>query len=92
MRTALTQIGVQRLTVSEARGFVELPGAFFIGIVSAFCCYWGVTRLKQNLGYDDALDVFGIHGIGGIVGALLTGVFAKHAIGGASGFLERTFP
>ena len=76
------------VAITPAAGFVDLPGALVIGIVSGFSCYWGATWLKRKLGYDDALDVFGIHGIGGIVGALLTGVFAKKAIGGASGLLE----
>ena len=51
-------------------------------------CYWGVTGLKHMLGYDDALDAFGVHGVGGIVGALLTGVFAVEQYGGTAGLLE----
>ena len=59
-----------------AAGFV-LPGsALIIGIVAGVVCYWGATSLKHALGYDDSLDAFGVHGIGGIVGALLTGIFA----------------
>ncbi len=63
-------------------------GALVIGIVGGAACYWGATKLKQALGYDDSLDAFGVHGIGGIVGALLTGVFAVEAIGGTPGVLE----
>ena len=51
-------------------------------------CFWAATSLKNKLGYDDSLDAFGVHGIGGIVGALLTGVFAVEAIGGTPGLLE----
>jgi ammonium transporter, Amt family len=56
-----------------------------IGVVAGIACYWGATGLKQVLGADDALDVFGIHGIGGIVGALLTGWLANPAVGGMHG-------
>jgi ammonium transporter, Amt family len=59
-----------------------------IGIAAGVLCFWASTSLKRALGYDDALDVFGIHGVGGIVGALLTGVFAVEAIGGTAGALE----
>jgi Amt family ammonium transporter len=58
-----------------------------IGITAGAGCYWGATGLKRLLGADDSLDVFGIHGVGGIIGALLTGVFARPGIGGASGNL-----
>jgi Amt family ammonium transporter len=53
-----------------------------IGLVAGFACLWGVTGLKKILGADDSLDVFGVHGVGGIVGALLTGVFNTQALGG----------
>ena len=76
------------VAITPAAGFVDPMGALFIGIASGLACYWGATWLKRVLGYDDALDVFGIHGIGGIVGALLTGVFASKAIGGTSGLIE----
>jgi Amt family ammonium transporter len=76
------------VAITPAAGFVAPMGALFIGIASGICCYWGATWLKRTCGYDDALDVFGIHGIGGIVGALLTGVFAAEAIGGTKGLLE----
>jgi Amt family ammonium transporter len=59
-----------------------------IGIAAGIACFWAATWLKNALGYDDSLDVFGVHGIGGIVGALLTGVFAVEAVGGAPGLLE----
>ena len=76
------------VAITPAAGFVDPIGALFIGIASGIACYWCVTWLKPVLGYDDALDVFGIHGIGGIVGALLTGVFASKAIGGTAGLIE----
>ena len=57
-------------------------GALAIGLLTGAACFFAVTRLKQALGYDDSLDVFGLHGVGGIVGALLTGVFAAPALGG----------
>ena len=57
-------------------------------IAAGIVCYWGVTGLKHMFGYDDALDAFGVHGVGGIVGALLTGVFAVEAYGGTAGLLE----
>ena len=58
--------------------------ASIIGIVAGFACLWGVSGLKKLLGADDSLDVFGVHGVGGIVGALLTGVFASPNLGGPS--------
>jgi Amt family ammonium transporter len=57
-------------------------GAIVIGFVAGFACLWGVNGLKKMLGADDSLDVFGVHGVGGIVGALLTGVFNTQALGG----------
>ena len=59
-----------------------------IGVAAGVFCYWGVTGLKRMLGQDDALDCFGVHGVGGIVGALLTGVFAINEYGGTSGLIE----
>ena len=73
------------VAITPASGFVNVDGAFAIGIAAGICCYWGATGLKRVLGADDSLDVFGIHGVGGIVGALLTGVFADKAICGADG-------
>jgi Amt family ammonium transporter len=76
------------VAITPAAGFVEPVGAFFIGLIAGIACYWASTKLKNKFGYDDSLDVFGIHGVGGAVGAILTGIFAKEAIGGAAGLLE----
>ena len=76
------------VAITPAAGFVGPVGAFFIGLIAGITCYWASTKLKNKFGYDDSLDVFGIHGVGGTVGALLTGIFAKEAIGGAAGLLE----
>ena len=76
------------VAITPAAGFVDPMGALFIGIAAGFACYWGAVSLKHKFGYDDSLDVFGVHGIGGIVGALLTGVFAVEAVGGTPGLLE----
>jgi Amt family ammonium transporter len=70
------------VAITPACGFVGIGGALAIGLLAGLVCLWGVTGLKKLLGADDALDVFGIHGIGGILGALLTGVFAAPALGG----------
>jgi len=63
---------------------VTLRGALVIGLVAGVACYWGATALKRLLRADDSLDVFGVHGVGGLVGALLTGVLAEPAISGLS--------
>ena len=63
------------VAITPASGSVGPIGALVIGIVSGVVCFWGATSLKSQLGYDDSLDAFGVHGIGGIVGALLTGIF-----------------
>lgn len=76
------------VAITPASGFVGPMGALFIGLAAGAACYWGAVWLKHKLGYDDSLDVFGVHGIGGIVGAVLTGVFAVEAIGGTPGLLE----
>ena len=76
------------VAITPASGFVAPMGALAIGFAAGIACYWGSMSLKQMLGYDDSLDVFGIHGIGGFVGALLTGVFAVKAVGGTSGLIE----
>ncbi|TWA68898.1 ammonium transporter [Azospirillum brasilense] len=76
------------VAITPASGFVGPTGALVIGLVSGVVCYWGATGLKRALGYDDSLDAFGVHGVGGIVGAILTGVFAQEAIGGTAGALE----
>ena len=70
------------VAITPAAGFVGLIGALVIGATAGFLCLWGVTGLKRMLKADDALDVFGVHGVGGIVGALLTGVFAAPSLGG----------
>ena len=70
------------VAITPASGYVGPIGALVIGIVSGAVCFWGATTLKSQLGYDDSLDAFGVHGIGGIVGALLTGVFAATSLGG----------
>jgi len=76
------------VAITPASGFVDPQGALVIGIAAGVVCYWAAISLKHALGYDDALDAFGIHGMGGIVGALLTGVFAVEAVGGTPGLLE----
>ncbi|MBE0532966.1 MAG: ammonium transporter [Rhodospirillales bacterium] len=76
------------VAITPASGFVAPGGALIIGIVSGIACFWGATSLKRMAGYDDSLDAFGVHGVGGVVGALLTGVFAAEAIGGTAGLLE----
>jgi Amt family ammonium transporter len=70
------------VAITPAAGNVGVGGALVIGLVAGFACLWGVTGLKKLLGADDSLDVFGVHGVGGIVGALLTGVFNAPALGG----------
>jgi ammonium transporter, Amt family len=70
------------VAITPACGFVGIIGAMVIGLSAGVLCFWGVTGLKKLLGADDALDVFGVHGVGGIVGALLTGVFAAPSLGG----------
>ncbi|MEY5029367.1 MAG: hypothetical protein RLZ63_1682 [Pseudomonadota bacterium] len=70
------------VAITPACGTVGPMGAIIIGLVGGFLCLWGVTGLKKMLGADDSLDVFGVHGVGGIVGALLTGVFAAPSLGG----------
>ena len=72
------------VAITPACGNVGLMGALVIGFVAGFACLWGVNGLKKMLGADDSLDVFGVHGVGGIVGALLTGVFNSPSLGGPS--------
>jgi len=76
------------VAITPAAGFVPAWAAFLVGAGGAFGAYWGVTALKKALKIDDALDAFGLHGVGGLVGAILTGVFASEAIGGAPGAIE----
>ena len=70
------------VAITPASGSVGPIGALVIGLVSGVVCFWGATSLKAKLGYDDSLDAFGVHGIGGIVGALLTGIFVSKGLGG----------
>jgi Amt family ammonium transporter len=71
------------VAITPAAGFVGTPGAIGLGAVAGLVCLWAVVTLKPRLGYDDSLDVFGIHGVGGIVGALGTGILAAPTLGGA---------
>ena len=70
------------VAITPASGFVGPMGAIAIGLASGLLCFWAATSLKQALGFDDSLDAFGVHGVGGIVGAILTGVFAAESLGG----------
>jgi Amt family ammonium transporter len=70
------------VAITPACGWVGPGGAIVIGLLAGIICLWAVIGLKNRLGYDDSLDVFGIHGIGGIVGAILTGIFVNPALGG----------
>jgi Amt family ammonium transporter len=83
------------VAITPASGFVLPGGALVIGLVAGIVCFWASTSLKRMIGYDDSLDVFGVHATGGIVGAILTGVFAVGAISvsatspeGSSGLLD----
>jgi Amt family ammonium transporter len=75
------------VAITPASGFVDPTGALVIGIVAGVVCLWAVVWLKPALGYDDSLDAFGVHAVGGTVGALLTGVFARAAVYGGNGGL-----
>jgi Amt family ammonium transporter len=75
------------VAITPAAGFVSPRSALVFGVVAGLACYWGATALKRALNADDSLDVFGVHGIGGLVGALLTGVFASKTISGSEGSL-----
>jgi Amt family ammonium transporter len=75
-------------TITPASGFVAPWHAIVIGIIAGLMCFWACTRLKHRFKYDDSLDVFGVHGVGGMTGILLTGVFATSSIGEASGLFE----
>jgi Amt family ammonium transporter len=76
------------VAITPASGFVGPVGAMCIGVAAGALCYWGATGLKHIFGYDDALDCFGVHAVGGIAGAILTGVFAVSEYGGTSGLIE----
>ncbi|SDT27761.1 ammonium transporter [Bradyrhizobium canariense] len=75
-------------TITPASGFVTPWQGIVIGVIAGLVCFWACTWLKHRFRYDDSLDVFGVHGIGGLTGTLLTGVFATASIGGASGLIE----
>lgn len=74
------------VAITPASGTAGIPGALCIGAVSAMLCYFFAIKMKRKLGYDDSLDVFGVHGIGGIVGAILTGVFCFENMGGSGAY------
>src|SRR6516165_5617478 len=76
------------VAITPASGFVGPAGAMAIGVAAGVLCYWGVTGLKHLFGYDDALDAFGVHAVGGAAGAILTGVFAIEQFGGTKGLIE----
>jgi Amt family ammonium transporter len=75
-------------TITPASGFVTPWQAVVIGVIAGLVCYWACTWLKRRFNYDDSLDVFGVHGVGGMTGVLLAGVFATASIGGTSGLIE----
>jgi ammonium transporter, Amt family len=76
------------VAITPASGFVGPAGALAIGAAAGIVCYWGCTGLKHLFGYDDALDAFGVHAVGGALGAVLTGVFAIEQYGGTAGLIE----
>jgi Amt family ammonium transporter len=85
---AISGVVAGLVAITPGAGFVTFGGALVMGFVGSACCYAAVAILKEKLGFDDTLDAFGIHGVGGVIGAVLTGVFASSSIGGASGLLE----
>jgi Amt family ammonium transporter len=76
------------VAITPASGFVGPVGALAIGLAPGVLCYWDANSLKQRFNYDDSLDFFGVHGVGGIVGAILTGVFASSTLGGSIADLD----
>ena len=75
-------------TITPASGFIAPWHGLVIGVIAGAVCFWACTSLKLRFNYDDSLDVFGVHGIGGMIGTLMTGVFAAAAIGGTPGLIE----
>lgn len=73
------------VAITPAAGTADIPGAICIGLVASLVCFWMVAVVKPKFGYDDALDAFGVHGMGGMVGSVLTGVFATRTVTGADG-------
>jgi Amt family ammonium transporter len=84
---AMTGVVAGLVAITPASGFVNVGGAIFIGFTVSILSYIFVSRVKKALKYDDSLDVFGVHGVGGMWGALMTGVFADPSIGGKAGLL-----
>jgi Amt family ammonium transporter len=76
------------VAITPASGYVGPIGSMVIGVACGVGCYLGATALKHAFGYDDALDCFGVHGVGGVIGAILTGVFAINQYSGHSGLIE----
>jgi Amt family ammonium transporter len=80
------------VAITPASGFVGVGGSLIIGVVAGVVCFWSATSLKHMLGYDDSLDAFGVHCVGGIVGALLTGPLNVHEISGVDGsFMQQLY-
>ena len=79
------------VTITPAAGFVGPMGSIVMGLIAGPLCLWGVSGLKKMLKVDDTCDVFGVHGVGGILGAILTGVFASQSLGGTGGLTPDTF-
>ena len=79
------------VAVTPAAGFVGPMGSIVLGLIAGVVCLWGVGGLKKMLGAEDAFDVFGVHGLGGIIGAILTAVFASQSLGGTGGLTPDTF-
>jgi Amt family ammonium transporter len=82
MLGAISGLVAGLVAITPACGYVGPMGAIVLGIVATILCYFFVAVVKPAVGYDDSLDVFGIHGIGGIVGAIATGVLASESLGG----------
>ena len=75
--------------ITPAAGFVQPMPAILMGFIAGILCFFAVTTMKNKLGYDDSLDAFGVHGIGGTIGALLTGIFASSQVAGVDGSVEQ---
>ena len=75
--------------ITPAAGFVQPMPAILMGFIAGILCFFAVTTMKNKLGYDDSLDAFGVHGIGGTIGALLTGIFASSQVNGVDGSVEQ---
>ncbi|MBF0462448.1 MAG: ammonium transporter, partial [Magnetococcales bacterium] len=76
------------VAITPASGFVGPMGAMALGAIAGVVCFFGATSFKRMMGYDDSLDAFGVHGIGGMAGAIMTGVFASPALGGVGFFKD----